>query len=139
MKMRLKLLDILKESTGIVPFPFQNTKTIKIINDNGEDIPVNCELAQSPEEKSQGLLHRDELCGDCGVLFDSDGAGGYHMIGMEFPIEMVFINGKQIVDIIKANPGDENISPQGQYTRNLEVNDGFCVENGISVGCEVVE
>lgn len=137
--MKLKLLDILKESIGIVPFPFQNTKTISIINDNGENISVNCELAQTTEEKSQGLLHRDELCNDCGVLFDSDGAGGYHMVGMEFPIEMVFINDNRIVDIIKANPGDENITPNKQYTHNLEVNDGFCVENGITVGCEVVE
>lgn len=139
MKMRLRLLDILKESMGIIPFPFQNTKTIRFINNNGENISVNCELAQTPEEKAQGLLHRDELCDECGVLFDSDGHGGYHMIGMNFPIEMIFINGNQVVDIIKAKPGDENIYPQGEYTRNLEVNDGFCVKNGITVGCEVVE
>lgn len=136
--MRLKLLNILRESTGIIPFPFQNTKTITIINDNGEDVPVNCELAQTPEEKQQGLLHRDGIDDGCGVLFDGNN-GGYHMVGMEFPIEMIFIDGNQIVDIISAKPNDENISPNGNFTQNLEVKDGFCVENGITVGCEVVE
>lgn len=123
---------------GIIPFPFQNRKTITFINNDGINISVDCELPQSDEEKTQGLLHRDELCSECGVLFDSDGFSGYHMIGMKFPIEMIFINGNQVVDIINAKPGDENISPQVDYTKNLEVNDGFCVKNGVSVGCKIV-
>lgn len=133
----MKLLDILREGIGIVPYPFKNKKNIKIINGNGEEVLVDCELAQTPEEKSQGLLHRDGFDNGCGVLFDGSN-GGYHMVGMKFPIEMIFIDGDQIVDIISAKPGDENITPNGNFTQNLEVKDGFCVENGITVGCEVV-
>ena len=133
----MKLLNILKESMGIVPFPFKNRKSINITNKDGEDISVDCELPQTEEEKSQGLLHRDSLDENCGVLFDG-GNGGYHMVGMKFPIEMIFINGNEIVDIIKANPGDKHISSNQEYTHNLEVNDGFCVENGVTVGCKVV-
>ena len=136
MKVRLKLLDILRESTGIEPFPFQNTKTITIINDNGKEVSVNCELALTPKEKMQGLLHRDSLCNNCGVLFESDG-GGYHMDGMNFPIDMVFINDGIIVEIVNAKPGDEGIEPNIDFTHNLEVNDGFCDNNNISEGCEI--
>jgi uncharacterized membrane protein (UPF0127 family) len=130
--MKLRFLDILKEGEGYINYPFKNTKTISITNENGEEVNINCELALSPEEKAQGLLHRKDLCENCGVLFD--GGGDYHMIGMEFPIEMIFIDGNEIVDIVKANPGDQQISPNSTYTKNLEVNDGFTKKNNISIG-----
>jgi uncharacterized membrane protein (UPF0127 family) len=134
--MKIKFLDIIKE--GVIEIPFKNTADLTIINDAGEKVIVNCELAQTPEEKRQGLLHRDSLCDDCGVLFDSDRNSGYHMVGMEFPIEMIFINGGQIVEIIPAGIDEENIVPMDNFSMNLEVNDGFCKKNNISVGNNVI-
>ena len=133
--MKILFKDILKESG--IKFPFKNTKGISIINNDGKKINVKCELAQTPEEKSQGLLYRDNLCDNCGVLFDSDNNGSYHMVNMSFPIEMVFINDGKIVDIVKAKPGDENITSTNGSSNNLEVNDGFCNKNNISVGNNV--
>ena len=55
-----------------------------------------------------------------------------------FPIEMLFINGGQIVEIIKAQPGQKNIVPANSFAMNLEVKDGYCDENNISVGNNVL-
>ena len=48
---------------------------------------------------------------------------------------MVFINDNEIVDIKKAKAYDKtSIYPSVESNGNLEVNDGFCRDNNISVG-----
>lgn len=123
---------------NVIEYPFPNRKTISIINNEGKNVDVDCELAQTPEEKKQGLLYRDGIDENCGVLFDSDRNSAYHMVDMAFPIEMIFINGGQIVEIIKAQPGQKNIVPEDSFAMNLEVKDGFCGKNNISVGNNVL-
>ena len=123
---------------NVIDYPFPNRKTISIINNEGKNVDVDCELAQTPEEKKQGLLYRDGIEENCGVLFDSDRNSAYHMVDMAFPIEMIFINGGQIVEIIKAQPGQKNIVPEDSFAMNLEVKDGFCKQNNISVGNNVL-
>jgi len=123
---------------NVIDYPFPNRKTISIINNEGKNVDVDCELAQTPEEKKQGLLYRDGIDENCGVLFDSDRNSAYHMVDMAFPIEMIFINGGQIVEIIKAQPGQKNILPEDSFAMNLEVKDGFCGKNNISVGNNVL-
>jgi hypothetical protein len=121
-----------------IDYPFPNRKTISIINNEGKNVDVDCELAQTPEEKKQGLLYRDGIEDNCGVLFNSDKDSAYHMVDMDFPIEMIFINGGQIVEIVKAQPGQKNIVPANSFAMNLEVKDGYCDENNISVGNNVL-
>ena len=123
---------------NVIDYPFPNRKTISIINNEGKNVDVDCELAQTPEEKKQGLLYRDGIEDNCGVLFNSDKNSAYHMVDMAFPIEMLFINGGQIVEIIKAQPGQKNIVPANSFAMNLEVKDGYCDENNISVGNNVL-
>lgn len=123
---------------NVIDYPFPNRKTISIINNEGKNVDVDCELAQTPEEKKQGLLYRDGIEDNCGVLFNSDKDSAYHMVDMDFPIEMLFINGGQIVEIIKAQPGQKNIVPANSFAMNLEVKDGYCDENNISVGNNVL-
>ena len=123
---------------NVIDYPFPNRKTISIINNEGKNVDVDCELAQTPEEKKQGLLYRDGVEDNCGVLFDSDRNSAYHMVDMGFPIEMIFINGGQIVEIIKAQPDQKNIVPEDSFAMNLEVKDGFCKQNNISVGNNVL-
>ena len=71
---------------NVIDYPFPNRKTISIINNEGKNVDVDCELAQTPEEKKQGLLYRDGIEDNCGVLFDSDRNSAYHIVDMSFPI-----------------------------------------------------
>ena len=49
----MKLNEILLECLGI---PFENKGNILIINSNGKEINVDCEIPTTPEEQSQGLM-----------------------------------------------------------------------------------
>lgn len=130
----MKLLDILLEDVQI---PFPNKKTIKIKNDLGDIITVSCEIPETEEEKSTGLMYRDNLCKNCGVFYDYIDSG-FWMKNVKFPIEMVFINDDIIVDIVRALPNDETIiTPSVDSNGNLEVNDGFCQSNNINIGNKI--
>ena len=130
----MKLNEILLESLGI---PFQNKCKIIIINDEGEEISVDCEVPSSGEEIAQGLMYRDNLGENNGMFFDSID-NGFWMKNVDIPLEMVFINGDEISEILPANPNDvTNISNNLPADSNLEVNRGFCKNNGITVGDKI--
>ena len=88
----------------------QNKCNFTIINSNDEEIAVNCEAPSNQEERAQGLMYRDELGENDGMFYDSIN-GGFWMKDVEIPLEMIFINGDEISEILPANPLDtDNIS-----------------------------
>jgi uncharacterized membrane protein (UPF0127 family) len=130
----MKLLDLLLENVSV---PFKESCVLTITNSDGEEVVVNCEVPSTDEEKMTGLMYRDSLCDNCGMFYDYVD-GGFWMKNVNFPIEMIFINDNQIVDIKKANAQDETtIYPSVESNGNLEVNDGFCESNNISIGDKV--
>jgi len=130
----MKLLDLLLENVSV---PFKESCVLTITNSDGEEVVINCEVPSTDEEKMTGLMYRDSLCDNCGMFYDYVD-GGFWMKNVNFPIEMIFINDNQIVDIKKANAQDETtIYPSVESNGNLEVNDGFCESNNISIGDKV--
>ena len=130
----MKLLDLLLENVSV---PFKESCVLRITNSDGEEVVVNCEVPSTDEEKMTGLMYRDSLCDNCGMFYDYVD-GGFWMKNVNFPIEMIFISDNQIVDIKKANAQDETtIYPSVESNGNLEVNDGFCESNNISIGDKV--
>jgi hypothetical protein len=130
----MKLLDLLLENVSV---PFKESCVLRITNSDGEEVVVNCEVPSTDEEKMTGLMYRDSLCDNCGMFYDYVD-GGFWMKNVNFPIEMIFIDDNQIVDIKKANAQDETtIYPSVKSNGNLEVNDGFCESNNISIGDKV--
>ena len=130
----MELNKILLESLGI---PFQNKCQITIINDNGDEVFVNCEMPSTNEERAQGLMYRDDLDENSGMFFDSID-NGFWMKDVDIPLEMIFIDGDEISEILPANPNDTtNISNSLPADSNLEVNQGFCENNGIEVGDKI--
>jgi len=130
----MKLLDILLEDVEV---PFKKKCVMNITNNDGETISVDCEVPTTEEEKSNGLMNRDSLDKNSGMFYDYVD-GGFWMDNVKFPIEMVFINGDKIVDIKKAKAYDKtSIQPSVESNGNLEVNDGFCDDNNISIGNKV--
>ena len=127
----MKLLDIISEDTQI---PFKSKCQITITNVNGEEINIDCEIPNTEEEKVTGLMYRDDLCQNCGMFYDYVGSG-FWMKNVNFPIDMIFVNGDTIVDIITAYPNDETIIKPSEFSDgNIEVNVGFCEDNDISIG-----
>jgi len=130
----MKLTEILMECLGI---PFQTQCRVKIINQNGDEINVDCEMPTTPEEQAQGLMYRESLGDNNGMFYDYVD-NGFWMKDVKIPLEMIFIDGDEISEIVPARPYDQtNISPTLPADSNLEVNQGFCDKNGIGVGDKI--
>lgn len=63
--MKLKFINILNEMNDM---SFTNSKNIVITNDISDNIIIKCELAISPKEYTTGVIGRDGLDNNCGIL-----------------------------------------------------------------------
>lgn len=115
----------------------EKTKVI-IENHDEQNITVMAELATTPEERSEGLMYRESLCEDCGMLFvyDKNVTGGFWMKNTKIPLSIAFIaeNGT-IIDIQDMEPETlDTHKPGVPYRYALEVNQGFYEDNSIQKG-----
>lgn len=100
------------------------------------------DVAQTQDEKSLGLMFRDHLDEDKGMifLFDKDQELSFWMKNTLIPLDMIFINNNyEIVDIQTAIPCERNPCEHydsfAQYV--LEVNAGYSEKHNIQVGDKV--
>ncbi len=100
---------------------------------------VNAELAQTREERSQGLMHREHLEGGMLFVFESEGTHSFWMKNTLIPLDMIWI-GKdmRVVHIEHAVPctteSCRSYTPSAPALYVLETNAGFAEKNGIRVG-----
>lgn len=113
----------------------------KVIFHTTENIPIIVEIADSPEEWAQGLVSREHLAEDAGMLFvfPDEAERTFWMKDTLIPLDLIFVNSeKEIVKITTAPPCLDDPCPT--YTSNapakyvVEVNAGFAERNGIIEG-----
>lgn len=115
---------------------------VVIIKDSGERLNLKVEKAETTLEKTQGLMFREEICENCGMLFfySSDVKSGFWMKNCEISLDIIFINSEnKIVDIKKDfEPCKEEdcpvYAPDEYYRYALEVNGGWSERNDVEVG-----
>src|SRR3989344_1181533 len=114
------------------------------IDNVNEKIKVNVEIADSPEERTAGLMFRESLGENFGMLFifDDEKTRSFWMKNTLIPLDMVFISRDfKIVDIKYAEPCIQDqctsyvSSKLAKYV--LEVNGNFTIRRDIAVGNEV--
>ncbi len=100
----------------------------------------------SEAQKMRGLMYRESLAWESGMLFIFDVAARYSfwMKNMRISLDIIWIdNGKNIVDITQnvlpcSGPQDcESIIPVSEVKYVLEVNAGFSDKNKIRIGDKV--
>ncbi len=100
------------------------------------------ELADTPEERSRGLMHRESLPGSAGMLFvfESPHNAVFWMENTLIPLDILFLSAKGVVLRIHENavPLDRTpISGGEDVMYVLEINGGLSRRIGISVGTEL--
>jgi len=106
-------------------------------------IPLNIEIPQSQTDFNLGLMFRESLEEDTGMLFIFAEAGqkSFHMKDTKIPLDIAFIKEDGTIESIKElDPFTLlPVSSDGEVLYALEVNRGWFVENSVNVGDKVLK
>ena len=107
----------------------------------GGEVVVPVEIADSPEERQVGLMNRESLPEDAGMifLFEEDGSGGFWMKDTLIPLSIAFVAADgTIARILDMDPCEadpcEVYEPGVFYRSALEVNQGAFSRWGVQEG-----
>lgn len=104
----------------------------------GDEVVVRAEVRDDDEGRAKGLMHREKLAENDGMLFvwPESGRRTFWMKNTILPLDMLFIRDNRVVAIIAWTvPFDETtLDPGVESDSVLEVNGGFAQRNGIGVG-----
>ncbi len=103
---------------------------------------VGVEIADSDALRAQGLMFRDRLAGNRGMLFifEHESLHSFWMKNTRIPLDMIWIGADKRVVSVKENVPPcvsgtcETYSPEAKALYVLEVNAGWAARNGIRVG-----
>lgn len=128
-------------STGPEPVPDPARMTrLEIRTDRGV-VPVDVEVADDDEERSVGLMNRERLDPDAGMvfLFEEPLQTTFWMKDTLIPLSIAFWNDRDmIVAILDMEPCEAepcpSYDPGVEFEGALEVNQGFFEEHGVELG-----
>ena len=128
------------DETAPTPLPSDPAGLTRIgfVNADGEEIALLVEVADSPEERSVGLMFRESMPEDQGMLFvfEQVGQHSFYMRNTLVPLSIAFIKSDgTIVEIEDMEPQTEDLhSGPEPYRYTIEANQGWYERNGISAG-----
>lgn len=136
-----------------------NRINVTVTNSNGDELIIESEQAQTPEERAQGLMYREDLKENAGMLFifRHDTTGSFWMKNCKIALDMIFMNQNGEITYIEhsASPCSETINksvtkqennPSNEanqcplygnkkpYRYVLEVNGGWCKSHEVNIG-----
>jgi uncharacterized membrane protein (UPF0127 family) len=113
---------------------------LTIASSNGEH-RLTVEVAKTPEEQARGLMFRNSVPPDRGMIFPYDPPvpASFWMKNTLVPLDMIFIRADgTIARIVTAKPLDETSVPAGEpVAAVLELRGGRAAELGIREGDKV--
>ena len=106
------------------------------------DLPLEVEIPSNLKDFNRGLMFRESLENDKGMLFIFERVGqhSFYMKNTTIPLDVAFVTEDGIVESIKSlEPNDETaVSSDGQVLFAIEANRGWFAENNVEVGDEIV-
>ena len=107
------------------------------------NLPLNLEIPSNPKDFNAGLMFREKLDQNSGMLFifDQVSEKSFHMKDTKIPLDIAFINKDGIIESIKElEPLNTNpVYSDSNVLYAPEVNRGWFVENNIKVGDRVFD
>ena len=122
---------------------FKNEGNLSILNDENKTLAeFKIEIADSPYERQTGLMYRDSLEEQHGMLFifENSELRGFYMKNTLIPLDLIFIDENyEIVHIYsKATPYETTtISSQLPAKYVFEINGGLSEQIGIQKGMKI--
>ncbi|MEX0784006.1 MAG: DUF192 domain-containing protein [Dehalococcoidia bacterium] len=113
------------------------------VRDGDTEELVTVELATTPAERQRGLMGREEMDEDRGMLFlfpEVQGEGhGFWMRNTLIPLTIAYLDADgTVLRLMDGTPLDETIlRPEIPYYAVLEVNQGWFQRHGLGVGSVV--
>ena len=113
-------------------------KKVEFYKNNKKIAQINCEIAKNIFEKTKGLMYREKLAKDKGMLFTFyiPWIRAFWMKNVNFPLDIIFVNRKnKIINIYEA-PLENNFLKKIYFSKGfcryvIETNINFCKENNI--------
>ena len=107
-----------------------------VVSING--MPMEVELASDNKTRLKGLMHRESLPYDAGMLFVFPDAAerSFHMRDTHVPLSIAFADSNGKIKTVKdMYPYDEEgVTSDCDAAYALEVNQGYFDDNGITIG-----
>ena len=104
-------------------------------------LPLNVEIPNNIRDFNLGLMFRESLDTNSGMLFifDESAQQSFHMTETRIPLDIAFITEEGIIESIKElEPFEESpVASEGEVLYALEVNRGWFAENNVEVGDEI--
>jgi hypothetical protein len=120
-----------------------DVEELTIVTDEGQEHTFQVEMARTRSEQAMGLMYRQEMAADAGMLFTFDSAQPRRFWTMNtfLSLDMVFIgeDGRIVTIARETRPFDAARGPDthgsdGPATAVLEINAGVAEALGIEVG-----
>jgi len=110
-----------------------------VLHTSKGNFTFNIEIADTEESRDRGLMFRQSLASDAGMLFDffKDQPVEFWMVNTFIPLDMVFISSSGVVKTVHANarPQDATPIPSGAPVEFvLEIPGGRAAEIGLAPG-----
>jgi uncharacterized protein len=109
-----------------------------VVTTDGGERSFTIEIADDPSERSRGLMFREEMADDHGMLFvfESNQPVGFWMKNTPMPLDLIFIaEDGEVRAILPGEPFSEaSISPGEPVRFVLEVKSGIAAGAGIQEG-----
>jgi len=137
------LLAIVAVSCGSddLPKAAASHRTTVTVSGGGAAAKVNVEIASTDKQREQGLMLRQSMAEDAGMLFlfPTDTTVGFWMRNTYLPLDIAYIDSSgRVLEIRRAQPLDETpLTPKGPYRYTLEVNQGWFERHGLAAGATV--
>ena len=115
--------------------------TVTFVTPTG-DVTVQAEVVATPAAIQQGLMYREHLGPDAGMLFlmGCDKDWSFYMRNTLIPLDMIFITREMTVAGVAANavPRTETLRSVGKPSLYvLEVNAGWAAKHQVAAGTKV--
>ena len=126
-----------------------DTATLRFIT-AGDTIPMTVEIAERPDQRAYGLMDRDALDTDAGMIFLYDQFQhqdtGFWMYRTRMPLDIAYFDGAGRIVAIRQMMPCTSLDPQRctgysagvPFFGAVEANRGYFARSGVGVGDRVV-